>query len=1231
VPIVKIDDPEEASSVGLSQLPALVLFDNGIPEQYSNDLTNSLDIKQWIMDEIFNDDIDILSTNVLKAVVRRIPAIVVVFTESADGGFKGETNVKDVCEQFDISLARVVGKDVATSEFGLDTLPGIVYYENGIPSVFEHPLEDAEAVREWVEEQRTSDTIEEVTEEMLKHLVEAEDYLAVFFTGPCDERAKTDQECEKVLYELENIDDELDDFGITLVTSEDIKYAGRQLKVRKFPALGMFRNGHFLLYEGPLKDERELLAWLIDEETLEIPGQIEEVKRAMLKRLLEEEDHVMVLFYNKELNKKKTQDILITLEKIDDHLDTKDVAVLKCSDTDIAREEFGLLQQAPFLVLFENEVPIVFPSDANIFDDHEVFSWAMELVETQEVPMVGKETLEKLTDSLEDLVVIFYDSSKKRQAQFLVEIETVDEEAEKIDMIMVKVDSVEIAMELGIPELPSVVYFDHKVPNIYNGNMTGETVMNWLQDQKLENQIKLVSGNMLQKLVVDVEYVVALFLNDCDKSDTCEELISELEEVDDELDKLEIPFVYTDDKPYINKLKLDAVPIIGLFRNGDLIQFEGNIEHRLSVLKFVTDMDNLLLPDRIEKVSISLLDHIIKEKPHMFAFLYEEDDGRAQKIIKRLEGINDNLENDKVLLVKCSDDNVEDEYGIGFVPRLIYFENGIPEPFLGDLNKENEILSWISEELSKDEIKSVSRAVLDKLIEKADNIGVIFVDEEDEQEARIVSVMVQAHDELLEKELQLVQVDDSDYEEELGLKDLPALVHFSNDIPSIYHGEETQEAIMEWLIKMKTESVIEEVTAEIIDELKEDEEYVAVFFSGTCEEEACHELREGLESIDDELAHIGISFVQTNDVEYPLNAHGIEVLPALGIYRNGLFLLYEGSLTEEEELRRWFMHEDVLKIPGSIEEVNVPLLAYLYENDDDIVVFFYEQTDRDADEIVEVLEKIDNILDKDDITMVKIDDKGAEDQFGLSELPALVYIQNGIPNMYGGSLLEAKAILKWLKDEAKIVRIHEVTDIVLSKLVEKFDYLAAVFYDMEDDPTVENLQKIASECQKNGIAMVKINDDEEARSLGLDDLPQLVLYHNQIPILMKGPNIDITDEALEWVLKMQSGKNIIEVTDEMMSQLVAKHEYVAVYFKGDCLTTTAQTKPKNGDKEEVDENMEEEVEEKKDCDQVLAELETVDDELTDIGIIFLTTEDFEVATEHGKLGLADHAYSVDHL
>ena len=55
-----------------------------------------------------------------------------------------------------------------------------------------------EPVLEWLEEQRTSDTIEAVTEEVLQYLANSLEYVAVFFTGPCDVRAKTDQECEKV-------------------------------------------------------------------------------------------------------------------------------------------------------------------------------------------------------------------------------------------------------------------------------------------------------------------------------------------------------------------------------------------------------------------------------------------------------------------------------------------------------------------------------------------------------------------------------------------------------------------------------------------------------------------------------------------------------------------------------------------------------------------------------------------------------------------------------------------------------------------------------------------------------------------------------------------------------------------------------------------------------------------------------------------------------------------------
>lgn len=122
------------------------------------------------------------------------------------------------------------------------------------------------------------------------------------------------------------------------------------------------------------------------------------------------------------------------------------------------------------------------------------------------------------------------------------------------------------------------------------------------------------------------------------------------------------------------------------------------------------------------------------------------------------------------------------------MPRLLYFEDHIPEPYIGDLHREGEILRWISEELDKDEIKSVSRAILDRLIDKLDHVGVVFVDDENQDEMKIIAELEEIHDDLRDEDLVLVQIDDEEYEERLGLRDLPTLVHFCQEIPSVYSG-----------------------------------------------------------------------------------------------------------------------------------------------------------------------------------------------------------------------------------------------------------------------------------------------------------------------------------------------------------------------------------------------------------------------------------------------------------
>ncbi len=383
--------------------------------------------------------------------------------------------------------------------------------------------------------------------------------------------------------------------------------------------------------------------------------------------------------------------------------------------------------------------------------------------------------------------------------------------------------------------------------------------------------------------------------------------------------------------------------------------------------------------------------------------------------------------------------------------------------------------------LKDESVKEVSEPVLSRLVEKLAHVGVVFFDEEDQAGSqKMLAELKDLHDDLETKGLTVVKISTEEYGADLGLKDLPALVQFSGGIPNVYfademegedgNGEEDGDAMLAWLEGNSEGEVVEEVTAEIIAMLREEEEYVAVLYGGDglFESECSSQVdclgpeEEALLAVNPDLADIGIQLVRTRDTDYPLSEHDVESFPALGLYRNGQFLRYHGSLAEEDELRKWFLDEDNLRIKGRIEDVGTKMLSYLYETDDNIVVLFYESSDRDVDELLTGLETIDEKFDRLNITLVKIDDQGAEDQFGITELPALIYIQSGIPNVYGGDLFRPKQVLDWVKQEANTTRIHEVSDIVLSRLVDKFDYLAAVFYTRDKDPAVEGLQTIAA-------------------------------------------------------------------------------------------------------------------------------------------------------------------------
>ena len=90
------------------------------------------------------------------------------------------------------------------------------------------------------------------------------------------------------------------------------------------------------------------------------------------------------------------------------------------------------MDKLPSLVYFENQIPIEY--DGNLNDEHEVRSWILEELENTAIRKVDEDTLEMIIDKSDDIVVIFYDGKKKKQVKFMADIDTVDDEAEKMEI-----------------------------------------------------------------------------------------------------------------------------------------------------------------------------------------------------------------------------------------------------------------------------------------------------------------------------------------------------------------------------------------------------------------------------------------------------------------------------------------------------------------------------------------------------------------------------------------------------------------------------------------------------------------------------------------------------------------------------------------------------------------------------------------------------------------------------
>uniref|UniRef100_A0A034VUR2 Protein disulfide-isomerase A5 n=1 Tax=Bactrocera dorsalis TaxID=27457 RepID=A0A034VUR2_BACDO len=1120
IAFVKIDDDSEAKEWGIDEIPSIVFFERGIPHIYEGDLMKEDELLGWLVHQKRHSEIPEVTDEMKDKLVENTEHLAVIFYDKDD---KQDIRVLNELENIDDELEKegivIVRIDNAAEakEYGLDHLPALIYFENKIPALYEGDLMNEDEVLEWLILQKRTATIEEVTDEILVELINDHEYVVVFFTGPCEPGEK----CDKTLNALESIDDELDEAGIIFVTTEDTNIAKKH-NIKSYPQLVFFRNRDPLVFTGDLDDEDEVLAWITDEDTLEIPGKIEEVNTKMLDKILSENDHVVVFFYRE--GDKRAQKILNELENIDDECEEKDIDFIKTSDPDVDKEYD--LASLPALAFYRHKFRTIY--DGDLMKEEEILDWVIDLHESTAdvIESVDRKTLQVLINDVEHLAVFFYDDKCETCPQILEELETIDDDTDKHGIQFVKSNDVKLAHEIGIFAFPALVYYETGVPIMYDGNIEDpQVVFKWILEQKADESIELIDRDTLNEYINNKDFLAVVFYKEDDPD--APRVLRHIELIDDEALEYGIYIVKMNDKLMAKKYGYRNPPGITYFRKGKYINYDGDIDDEEEVLDWLTSPANMEMTDHIEKVNRKMFEKIRKSSDYLAVIFYSDECKQCPRVLAEVEHIDDEADKAGIDFVKIDDKQMAKEFGVFALPAIVFFKPSSKEPviYAGDLYEEEQILAWLltQRDPSGDVIEDLEGEKLVQLIEDSGAIAVYFYADGCEQCTKVLEELENIDDDCDKHGITFVKTRDFSVADGYGVHEYPALVYFEGGIPNVFEGElNEEEEVLQWLITQKTEDRIELITRQMLETMVEETQYLAVYFYKiNCN--ICDQILEGLELIDDECDVFGIHMVKIQDPQLA-KRYSIKTFPALVYFRNGNPLLFEGDLQNEQSVLEWLIDDDNRELADEIEEVNERMLDRLMAESTLLVVFFYEEDCAECEEILEELEEIDGEADMFGIDFVKIASIEAAKKYDVVNIPSLVYFRKQVPVLYDGDLHQHDKIITWLtsQDVFEIKNeIEEVNRKMLDKLLEENEFITVFFYEHNQQDSIaalEKLENIDSETDNLDITFVKMADSRYAKKWGVTKLPAMVYFRRRFPSIYRGDLLS-EDEVLEWLRK----------------------------------------------------------------------------------------------------------------
>jgi len=340
--------------------------------------------------------------------------------------------------------------------------------------------------------------------------------------------------------------------------------------------------------------------------------EVEDVTGRQLEAAEKTEDAIAVYWYSK--NCKTCDRVLGVLERLGADVADAGITLLKINDKKSAKAH-GVRNFPSLSIIRSGDISHY---DGDMLDQEAVADFIVNTDDddaSQKFEHVSASELELLVTKNKYVAVFFYSGSK---TSLHLDLRTdLHALAHQLDIRLACINDLALVAEYSLGELPSLVYYRHTIPILYQGDINAEDdILEWLvlnrQSGSDEDSLEEVDGAALKAIISAVENIAVLFYDS--NSARSESVLEGLDSIDDDCSTKGIHFVKIASKEANSQFKVSTLPTLVFFQGTKPSFFEGNLNEETEVLEWLmAEADN----SGIDEASFSVLERIIRETRHV--------------------------------------------------------------------------------------------------------------------------------------------------------------------------------------------------------------------------------------------------------------------------------------------------------------------------------------------------------------------------------------------------------------------------------------------------------------------------------------------------------------------------------------------------------------------------------------------------------------------------------------